>query len=167
MIDSIDKWSTHQPLLAACVMETDGPVLELGCGYYSTFLLHILCVNRKLVSVEVDCDWASKFLCLESSNHKFCNPLSYNDSQFRDSIDEKWDVVFVDTIKENRKSLVQFLGEKAQLIVCHDTEHSVYRWNRVLPKFKYRYDFTFYSVPQTSVVSNFCDLSFLKKYFNE
>ena len=35
-------YATRQPLLALAVAQTDGPILELGCGHYSTPLLHAL-----------------------------------------------------------------------------------------------------------------------------
>ena len=35
----MDQYATHQRLLVAAVMQTEGPIVEMGCGNYSTPLL--------------------------------------------------------------------------------------------------------------------------------
>jgi len=68
----IDLWGTHIPVLAACVAKTTGPVLELGCGHYSTRLLHALCgaMGRQLLTVDVNLKWLARFADLRAPLHE-------------------------------------------------------------------------------------------------
>jgi len=41
------NWGTHQVPLITVVVNTKGPILELGCGDFSTPILHALCTAEK------------------------------------------------------------------------------------------------------------------------
>ncbi len=62
----MDMYGTHMACLIAAVINTTGPVLELGSGHYSTPLLHVLCSPhdgkpaRLLVSTETELNWLNK-----------------------------------------------------------------------------------------------------------
>jgi len=67
------SWATHQELLVACVCASTGTVIELGCGHFSTPILHHICkaANRLLVSCDHDRKWIDEFRYLEGDNHCF------------------------------------------------------------------------------------------------
>ena len=76
-----DCYSTHRPVLVKILAITDGPVLELGCGWGSTPLLHKLCKeqNRMLITVEDNMDWMARFKeQFESDSHIFLNVSGKN-----------------------------------------------------------------------------------------
>ena len=52
--EPISVMATHLPLLTRAFDESEGPVLEMGTGYFSTLYLDWLCsaFGRKLVSYE-------------------------------------------------------------------------------------------------------------------
>lgn len=58
-----DDWSTHQPVLYAAATSTTGPIIEFGCGYGSTDLLHEICEKegRTLITLDDDLEWLNKF----------------------------------------------------------------------------------------------------------
>ena len=62
--DEHESWiyGTHLVPLMACVVESSGPVLELGCGRWSTPVLRAYCLaaKREFVSVDSNRNWADK-----------------------------------------------------------------------------------------------------------
>ncbi len=58
-----DSYGTHQPVLYEMSCKTDGPIIEFGCGYNSTDLLHEVCKKnrRLLISVDDNQEWLEKF----------------------------------------------------------------------------------------------------------
>jgi len=151
----MDKEGTHFPILAACVARTQGPVLELGCGEYSTPMLHFLCNGRRLVSLEDDPDWINKYKELETNWHTLQFVDKWADARIIDEV--KWDVAFVDHAPaEQRIQEIKRLKNLAKHIVIHDTENpnGIYKYDSILPEFKFRFDFKKWST-WTSVVSMF------------
>ena len=57
------EFGTHTRLLWAAAKATQGDVLEMGTGAFSTPMLHNLTASagRRLVSAETDSAWLSKF----------------------------------------------------------------------------------------------------------
>lgn len=155
----LEPYATHLPLLVACVAHTHGPVLELGCGLYSTPVLHALCLDRPLVSLESDEKWLDQFQGYATRTHRlglFSDdlPLSF--------AGQRWSVVFVDQAPAPaRAESIRRLKGHADLIVCHDSEHRLYDYESVLGDFNQRVEWQRYA-PWTTVVSNTLDLGFLK-----
>lgn len=58
-----NPYGTHQPMLYAVANNTTGAVIEFGCGFGSTDLLHEVCkqTGRVLVTLEDDLDWLNQF----------------------------------------------------------------------------------------------------------
>jgi hypothetical protein len=113
-------WSSHLAPLFACVGETDGPILELGIGYFSTRLLHAYCgaADRALYSIEKDPVWYEKFKEIYSSPTHFFYPSE-------DLIPEQtkhWSVVFIDSSPggEDRARLFKRYIECSDYVVVHD-----------------------------------------------
>jgi hypothetical protein len=149
--------ATHIALLAATVARSTGPVIELGCGYFSTPMLHHLCKGRHLVSIDHDPAWVDQFRDLENADHtllcvKDWSEVTGNKLSF--DLRCEWAVAFVDCAPaEARVPLIEQFSKIAKQIVIHDTEHSLYGYEKIWPLFKYRYDDKRLG-PWTSVVSN-------------
>lgn len=155
----MDSKSTHFPILAACTVRTTGPVLELGCGDYSTPMLHYICNGRRLVSLDHDPGWLERYRDLESHNHSLHLVTDWAAMKMIDN--EEWDVAFVDHAPaQQRVYEIKRLMDRAQYIVIHDTEDpgGIYNYEAILPAFKYRYDCKRWPT-WTSVVSMFRDFA--------
>ena len=155
--------ATHLPILMKLVGMTNGPILELGTGIFSTPYLHWACFEkkRKLVSYERQPEYfemVKQYIC---DYHQ----IYLVNKNCWDKIDidaEHWSVVLVDhSPSKSRKDEVRRLANLADYIVLHDTDDEydlTYKYSEIYPLFKYRYDFAGLS-PRTTVVSNFKDLS--------
>lgn len=164
-------YGTHMGPLITAVMNTSGPVFEMGCGDFSTILLDAICKaqGRYLLSTDTSKEWLSLFLDLKSDIHDFVYVPVYEDDWQKNPKPEKWDeignqewsVVFIDHRPgERRRVDIERFADKAEIIVVHDTEEKGYQYEHVLNKFKYRYDYQRYNV-YTTLVSNTIDVSSL------
>lgn len=163
------NFSTHMAALITSVVNTDGPVLELGCGDFSTPLLHAICsVNKRfLLSTDTDKKWLNLFIDLEQPWHQFLYVPVYEDDwttnpkpHLWDEVgnDRHWGVVFVDHRPGERRVVdIQRLRSNADIIVVHDTEQPSYNYEPVLKTFKYKYVYERYLVT-TTVVSDTIDV---------
>lgn len=142
------------PLLIKFIEMTDGPVLELGAGVYSTPLMHWLCheKNRKLVTYESDPSYYSFAKRFRSPNHTVCFTKDWSDLD----LETHWSVVLVDHFVTRRAIDTIRLKYKADYIIIHDSEGTSeeYGYDKVWPHFKYRLDWKD-EKPWTTVVSNF------------
>lgn len=117
-------WGSHLVPLMACICQTDGPVLELGIGHFSTPILHAVCTNmaRKLVSVEDNVEWYKAF----NQGYDFGVHHIYNKSY--DEIDslwkEQWGVVFIDNSPGGERRKIDFMNaiSVSDYVVVHDYE---------------------------------------------
>lgn len=135
----MDRYATHLPTLSLAVGLTTGPVLEIGCGMYSTLMLHGVCANRRLVSLEADAKWFKRFAPLATPNHELLCADSYDafDSLIRGT---DWAVVLIDHAPALRRVVDAAKVTHAKVVVFHDTNwESSYRFSKVLPLFKRRY----------------------------
>ena len=164
-------YGTHMAPLLTAVMATRGPIFEMGCGDYSTPLLHAICKaqERFLLSSDTSRDWISLFLDMESHLHTFKYVKVYENDWDTSPNPSKWDelgnevdnwgVVFIDHRPGERRAIdIARLANKADIIVVHDTETASYNYEAVLNKFKYRYDYKRYNV-YTTLVSNSVDVN--------
>lgn len=167
----IDPYGTHFPILAGVVARNakGGRVVELGCGHFSTPMLHYMCNTRDqvLVTADTDLEWLGTFRHLETSHHEFHLVKKWGADLFADTL-APWGAfcVFVDCQPgEARAPIVQILKDlvRPTFIVVHDTEESDrpkhptganYGFEPVFATFKYRSDFKRYR-PYTTVVSDF------------
>lgn len=151
--------SSYLDTLKKVITKSDGPVLELGCGDYSTNELHKLCEaqGKKLVSCENDKKWYDKFNHYNSPQHE----VKFIDGWEQSNIDGEWGVVFVDSAPaESRAPMIRRYADKTQYMVVHDTEDPLYGFEDDLARFKYRFDCKICR-PWTTVVSNKNSLEFL------
>ena len=168
-----DQWATHIPLLAACVAATNGPVLELGTGDYSTPALHAMCLAgswtgakgsfepRLLVSADDKRDWIRKY---EKYRWRYHELTWVEDWAKWEPLDWHWDVALIDHgPAAARKETLARLKDKTRLIVLHDTEKpagEAYGCGDIMRKMTYRYD-DMSQANQTTVLSMIDDLSWL------
>lgn len=146
-------------MLIKCVQATKGDVCELGCGFYSTALLHWLTQGRKLVTYESSPEYLHYARKFQSYNHR----VRHLDSV---EYDRKWSVVFIDHYNKPVKRGEDALKfTNADILILHDTEPEEienYGYAEVLSKYKYRQDWTDCK-PYTTVLSNTIDLKELFK----
>lgn len=141
------NYATHLAPLIACINKTNGGVLELGMGLFSTPYLHYACTigKRRLVSLENDKGWYKHF-----AKSDFIHFLFENEYHNLDLIDvyeetsymnEEWDVVLVDQTPDlSRKETVKKLANKAKYIIIHDSDEiheKTYHYSEIYPLFKY------------------------------
>lgn len=142
---------------------TDGPILEIGGGLYSTPFLHWACFEnkRELVTYENSPEYFDTLKGYGNDFHK----IILIDDWDKMPIERYWEIAFIDHAPaERRKIEIARLANFAKYIVIHDTERRhehVYGLEEIYPLFKYRYDFTEIR-PHTSVLSNFINLNNLK-----
>lgn len=169
---SSSDFGTHIAPLLTAVLHTTGPVLEMGCGDFSTPLLHAVCAQtrRLLVSTDTDQAWLALFRDLETAWHRFEYVPVYEDDwainpkpTLWDAIgsDTHWGVVFVDHRPGERRAVdIARLRHQADIIVAHDTQEAGYQYEPVFATFKYRYTYERYAV-QTTLVSDTVNLALL------
>jgi predicted O-methyltransferase YrrM len=154
------------------VMErTNGDVLELGPGVFSTPYLHWVCkkMKRPLMTIENDEKWFNftrkyyQYGSREQVYHRFIFVKNWDEAEKH--INKKWDVVLVDhSPSERRVEEIKKLEHLAKYIIIHDADahkERDYHYSTIYPLFKYRYNFTEVE-PATTVLSNFVDLNDLK-----
>ena len=101
------EYSTHQQALAkALYLSKDNkkPVVEFGCGSYSTPILHSLCADKFLLSLDSRKEWLDRFKHYANDNHKLLWMSNwdkfYNVKSSPISVvlygDYCWGVVFID-----------------------------------------------------------------------
>ena len=155
---TVKNWTTHFIMLIQVLEMSEGSVLEVGGGIFSTPLLHWLCKmqNRKLVTYENDPEYYKVCRGFQSSGHKVRFIENWDDMDFK----THWGMVFIDHHPDERR-VVDILNfkDKADYIVIHDTEKETkYGFPKAWGQFKYRYTWK-KSKPWTTVVSNFYPLT--------
>ena len=155
------RWSSHLPVLMKLLSITDGDVLEMGMGLYSTPYLHWACFGkRKLVSFEND----EKYIRYNSGFASDLHEIIFVEDWDKTDIEKPWDVALVDHSPGERRIIdIKRLANLAKYIVVHDTEpesEPKHHFSEIYPLFKYRYDFKKYP-PRTSVLSNLINLKSL------
>lgn len=156
---------SHLPILMKLMEMTDGSMLELGTGLFSTPYLHWACYDkkRKLVSYENKKDFYDLFIF--NDERELGNDYSYHEMKFVENwddidISEHWSIALIDhNPGKRRKEEMKRLAKNADYIVVHDTDPRndwYYKYSEYFSLFKYRYDTKIY--PMTSVFSNTKDL---------
>jgi hypothetical protein len=148
--------ASHVIPLVYAFDHSEGAVLEIGTGYYSTTLLKWLCqsFNRTLLSVDNSPHWIerAKRTRVELQEIELVEDWTKFDATYR-----HWGLVFIDHgPKEQRHIDILKLKDHADFIVIHDSEPDVedlYQYEKVYPYFKYRYDYNKIK-PHTTILSN-------------
>lgn len=139
--------ATHQHILYEMAMRTKGPIIEFGCGYYSTPMLHEICKKsgRILISLDDDVEWLQKFTDkyrndgYDESNsgwHKFflvpnkdttdsnsCRHWDKLWDDFEPLREIRFDICFIDQAPfEARLGTLLRLKEISRYIIVHDCD---------------------------------------------
>ena len=144
------------PVLIKAIQISDGPVLEMGMGVFSTPVMHWLCLESKrpLVSFENDVDYFNFHSHFYSPMH---NIRFVADWDAADIESTHWGVALIDHAPGTRRiEDIKRLADKADFIIVHDTEKSQnhhYHYDQIFPLFKYHYQYR-REKPYTSVLSN-------------
>ena len=156
------NYATHLPCLIKALEKTNGDILEMGAGVFSTPYLHYASIlsNRHLVTYENYKDWFDFFIKYgyECSNHELHYVEKYSDAL----IDKNWDVVLIDQTPDSSRSEEAIrLKDKAKYIILHDANPSndkVTHYSQVYPHFRYKTTWTG-DKNSAVVVSNLVDLA--------
>lgn len=152
---------SHLPVLMKAVAETEGPILELGCGLYSTNPLHWACwvPKRKLVTYENKPEFYEFLKQYETDFHE----VHCIDDWETIDISGPWSVAFID--HDPGKGKLRWKeaarAQHAELLVVHDSEprnDHKYGFSNLTPLFKYQFSFT-ETWPQTTIFSNTHDVT--------
>lgn len=162
------RYTTHIALLLKVLDISEGDVIEMGGGIFSTPLLHWYCKNknRKLITYEDNLDFYNFERQFQSRHHKIRLIKDWNEV---DTTKHRG-VVFID--HAGKASVGDWRGfrrgidairfkDTADYIVLHDTEQKgwkTYGYDKMWNYFRYRFDWK-ECVPETSVISNLVDLS--------
>ena len=121
----IDPYATFLPALVHALGRMPGPVLEIGCGRFSTPILHLLCGDRRVVSLEHSAIWHSRFAELASDTHEIC---LVDDWATCELIDQPWAVALVDHEPRDRRGpdLERLRRAGTKICVVHDAEDGNY-----------------------------------------
>lgn len=165
---------THMSFFLTAVAHTNGPILELGAGDYSTPLLHAVCSREKryLMTADTSMGLLCNFLDLQRSWHAFCYVPVYEDDLELNAKPERWDnvggeidwsVVIVNHRPgERRVKDIERLRSRAEIFVIHDTQERGYGYQSLIESFKYVFVDERYAI-QTTLVSDTIDVS---QFFN-
>ena len=158
------NYSSHLSLLMEMVRRTDGPILELGAGRYSTPFLHWACCPTERTLVTLDAqpkffDYAAQFA---DEWHAVQLVEDWDAVQLeRPKSGGMWDIVFIDHDAHRRAPDALRVAQTARYVILHDTcgrSEKHYHYSTVGPRYKYRYHFTKVR-PRTTVLSNFVDVA--------
>jgi hypothetical protein len=157
------KWlphrGSHLPVLMKLLPMTMGPVVELGCGLYSTPFLHWACFHNKrsLLTYENNPAWLKFARLFENNYHKVIEVIDWDSINFYHPIS----VALVDHGPDRRRKQEVKKLVNADFVVIHDasnTHDRVYKLSTIRHLFKYRWKYNRVA-PMTAVWSNRYDLT--------
>jgi hypothetical protein len=157
------NYATHLPALMRALALTDGPVLELGMGLFSTPYLHYACLlaERYLASYDNNEGWARTFSQYGNFSEASHHSIFIVDDWDAVHMEAPWSVALVDhSPSERRVTEIKRLANLARIIVAHDSNgrwENQYHYSTIYPLFRYRTDWTG-DGRHAVVLSNFVDL---------
>lgn len=152
-------YGSHIPVIVRVAEATDGPILELGMGRYSTPILDLMCheSKRPLVSYDNDRKWFEENKEWESDYHKVYFVDNYDKADIETT---HWSMALVDHEPSLRRATeIARLASNTDYIIVHDTEPEsdrFFRYSQIYPLFEFRYDYK-KCRPNTTILSNFFD----------
>jgi hypothetical protein len=191
----VDPYSTHLPLLVAAMLDTQGPILEMGGGHYSTPLISVFAnaQRREAHTIETGATVYGLLKIFSSQYHKIWPMNGYDfapDGKFMPRADatreqyiaiqsrfledfcrkapQRWSVVFIDHAPGYlRVPAIEHFADNADFIITHDTELSdAYGYEPCLSTFQHRWDFHLQS-PNTTIMSNIRDCGHFKSWLGQ
>lgn len=126
----MDPYSTHLEALVRTALETTGSILELGCGDYSTPILHAICkAQNRLYKVQSSTpEWACRYKDVELVDWETWTPP-----------EGPWGMVFMDSDEKtwNRVKRIPSLKGFTNTVVVHDADVMMQRegWPKAAESF--------------------------------
>lgn len=127
--------ATHQPVLFEMIRRTQGGILELGAGDYSTRQIHEVAKGRKILTTDNDPVWLNRYSDIATDTHKFLLLNSKAIKQFYIDDTENWSVVFVDNDTWlNRVPAIMKYRNTAEYVIVHDAQRGVNEgyWGKIV-----------------------------------
>lgn len=162
-----DAYGTHQPVLFEAIKrsKSPNPILELGCGFNSTLLIHASAEDKEVITVETNRDWLSKFEHLTTEKRRFILVKDFHEILMR--FNDNYSVVFIDQGEwESRAFCVEKFKNSSEFVVLHDAD---YLEREIHMNFSdhYKYVKTFMPLqpypymtgPPTTIMSNYVDVT--------
>lgn len=113
-------YGSHQKVLFDMIARTNGPILELGSGDFSTAQLHELLEGRKFTTYDNNQEWLNKYIYLQNDFHAF---VCTDAKTFYENDTEHWGLVFIDNgVWEDRFDALYKYKDTADYVVIHDSE---------------------------------------------
>jgi len=136
--DDDDPYSTHLELLNFVFEHFKiKNVVEFGCGHFST--LFFLEKGVKLMSIEMqEKKWYDEINAYYGKYSGFQLVFSPGAHGFKKLKIDNCDLCLVDGHLNSRPDTANFMFNKADIIICHDYEHPVYKWERINKPANYR-----------------------------
>ena len=160
-------YGSHIPFLVKVLEVTEkypDPILDLGMGL-STIVMDMMAKHpgRKIVSFESDLDWYKVNEIYRSDFHEINFVGDWKFAQIDPP--KKWSVALVDhaPAKQRIKEIKRLINN-TQIVLVHDSEPEAdkyFKYSWIYPLYKYKFDYK-KAIPNTTALSNFVDLSFLK-----
>lgn len=161
----MDMVATHLRLLVASALRTKGDIIELGCGWYSTPVLHEIAraTNRQLWTVDNQRDWLPPFQPFtKHPGHKLIKVGWWGEMYEKFPQGQSFGLAFIDQGQpiEREYAIRNLLKQlSADVFVMHDTEEGhAYGYDRTLPMFKWKWTDKSQKV-WTTVASNLVDVT--------
>jgi hypothetical protein len=171
-LDLEDKYASHAVPLTLMAFITDGDILELGMGKYSTVILNKIAKeqSRFLLSTESEFEWMQTFTSL---NDTYNHLIVSSKSMCAKTIDKEkfWGLVFVDHLNAGTRRLdIIHYANRSLVVICHDSEKRFdkrfYKLEKAYPFFKYHCKYSLFfkdgTYKSTSLLSNYVDFSKIK-----
>jgi len=125
-----DGYSTHQRMLVKYLMRTSGPIVEIGCGDYSTPIIHEIAAaqGRTVCTLDSNVDWLNRFASYKTEWHSFLHVESWDDWQ----PEGRYGLAFIDHAPGPCRP-VEFMKLQgvADVLILHDTEANGYDWHTI------------------------------------
>lgn len=162
-VDYPHSYGTHIPLLAATLARLselgNSPVVEFGCGHYSTSLISAFTrlSGRGHIIVETDREWLYKTVSPSVLSHARVRVVGHSYEAIP-LLPDGMSLAFVDCEATNfaRARVLSDLQGRADVVVIHDTEptnEKLYSLSPQMAEYRYRYTDTS-RVPHTTILSN-------------
>ena len=156
---AVDQWGSFMPALLTILGCTNGPVLEIGVGHYSTPVLHAICraEKRELISLEESDAWEKAIFSRYCGEGHSILPGKY-DEWIPLLAQRKWSVALLDHSPGDRRATdLALLAGAVDYFVVHDF-HAVIEaaFGTMLTGFNFHV--TRRRLPPTLVASRLCTI---------
>ena len=136
----MNEYSTHIPVFEKLFeVKKYSKILEFGLGFGSTPFFLQNCDS--LTSIEMQsAEWYQKVFEVYKNETKWKSYMAIGPYAFQDisSLNESYDLVFVDGHGDSRPEIINYFFDKCDTIVTHDFETPSYRWHLIQQPHNYK-----------------------------